>query len=248
MSHLGYLNIIKTKFNCSERNYDGGVIESDGGLTIFCEPGKSLKGSSPDKLDSHNLEEAHFYILKNCDEIQPFLEEFSQIHSEASQQSSDVEWNRQFISWLQKKVEMNPSKTLKYEMGQASKIPKHGLIQPGALAKELGQSLKVMSTTRVNAEQRTSISKNRSYNATTSKLNKLADNTFHVHPCFDEKEDNDPFRQGAEMNQYTLTSGARARGQSLGINVEKSTLIDKNRSTTTTSSRNKPAKTSICAS
>uniref|UniRef100_M1AKV7 TNP2-like transposon protein n=1 Tax=Solanum tuberosum TaxID=4113 RepID=M1AKV7_SOLTU len=140
---------------------------------------------------------------------------------------------------------MNPSKTLKYEMGQDSKIPKHGLIQPGALAKGLGQSLKVMSTTRVNAEQRTSISKNRSYNATTSKLNKLADNSFHVHPCFDEKEDNAPFRQGAEMNQYTLTSGARARGQSLGINVEKPTLIDKNRSTTTTSSRNKPAKTSI---
>ncbi|KAH0639243.1 hypothetical protein KY290_036522 [Solanum tuberosum] len=113
-------------------------------------------------------------------------------------------------------------------MGQASKIPKHGLIQPGALAKGLGQSLKIMSTTRVNAEQRTSISKNRSYNATTFKLNKLADNSFHVHPSFDEKEDNAPFRQGAEMNQYTLTSGARARGQILGINVEKPTLIDKN--------------------
>ncbi|WMV45959.1 hypothetical protein MTR67_039344 [Solanum verrucosum] len=142
-------------------------------------------------------------------------------------------------------VDMNPSKTLQYEMGQASKISKHGLIQPGALAEGLGQSLKVMSTTRVNAEQRTSISKNRSYNATTSKLNKLVDNSFHVHPCFDEKEDNAPFHQGTEMNQYTLTSGATARGQTLGINVEKSTLIDKNRSNTTTSSRNKSAKTSI---
>ncbi|KAG5630727.1 hypothetical protein H5410_002444 [Solanum commersonii] len=103
-------------------------------------------------------------------------------------------------------------------------------IEPGALAKGLGQSLKVISTIRVNVEQRTSISKNRSYNATTSKLNKLAENSFHVHPCFDEKEGNSPFCQGAEMNQYTLTSGARARGQSLGINVEKLTLIDKNRS------------------
>ncbi|KAH0729978.1 hypothetical protein KY289_001166 [Solanum tuberosum] len=130
-------------------------------------------------------------------------------------------------------------------MGQASKIPKHGLIQPGALVKGLTQSLKVMSTTRVNAEQRTSISKNRSYNATTSKLNKLADNSFHVHPCLDEKEDNSPFHQGGEMNQYTFTSDATARAQTLGINVEKSTLIDKNRSTTTTSSRNKSAKTSI---
>ncbi|WMV33796.1 hypothetical protein MTR67_027181 [Solanum verrucosum] len=87
-----------------ERNYDGAVIESEGGLTIFCESGKSLKGSTPNKLDSNDMEAAHFYILKNCDEIQPSLEEFSQIYSDTSQQCSDVEWNRKSISWLQKKV------------------------------------------------------------------------------------------------------------------------------------------------
>ncbi|XP_027768032.1 uncharacterized protein LOC107001438 [Solanum pennellii] len=115
------------------------------------------------------------------------------------------------------KVDMNPSKTLKYEMGQALKFPKHGLIQPGALAKELGHSFKLMSTTRVNAEQRTSIAKNRSYDVTTSKSINLEDNSFHVHPNFEEKEDN--ARQGVEINQHNLTSDARARGQSLGINV-----------------------------
>ncbi|XP_015167285.1 uncharacterized protein [Solanum tuberosum] len=177
--------------------------------------------------------------------IQPFLEEFSQIYSETSQQSSDVEWNRKFISWLQKKVDMNPSITLKYEMGQASKIPKHELIQPGALAKGLGQSLKSMSTIRVNAERRTPIAKNRSYYTSTSKLNKIADNSFHVHPCFEEKEDNAPLYQEAEMNQYTLTSDARGQGQSLRINAEKRTMIGENRNTTTTSSQNKPAKKSI---
>lgn len=90
---------------------------------------------------------------------------------------------------------MNPSKTLKCEMGQASKIPKHELIQPGALAKGLGQSLKVMSTIRVNDEERTPIAKNRSYSTITSKLNKLADISFHVHPFFDEKKDNAPLHQ-----------------------------------------------------
>ncbi|KAH0724548.1 hypothetical protein KY284_000413 [Solanum tuberosum] len=301
------------------------------------------------------MEDAHFYILKNCDEIQPFLEEFSQIYSETSQQSSDVEWNRKFISWLQKKVaglykhddskrmedllslsrgpmpyvtrfkghivngyrfhvkeydqylktqncgvvvvgetgeeqnhmdyygeltergvkmdeygfvsvnrrrylkinepfvlasqasqvDMNPSKTMKYEMGQASKFPKHELIQPGALAKGLGQSFKSMSTIRVNAERRTPIAKNRSYYTATSKLNKLADNSFHVHPCFEEKEDNAPLHQEAEMNQYTLTNDARGQGQSLRINAEKRIMIGENRNTTTTSSRNKPAKKNI---
>ncbi|WMV58016.1 hypothetical protein MTR67_051401, partial [Solanum verrucosum] len=142
-------------------------------------------------------------------------------------------------------VDMNPSKTLKYKMGQASKIPKHELIQPGALAKGLGQSLKSMSTIRVNAERRTPIAKNRSYYTTTSKLNKLADNSFHVHPCFEEKEDNAPLHQEAKMNQYNLTSDARGQEQSLRINAEKRTMIGENRNTTTTSSRNKPAKKSI---
>lgn len=65
---------------------------------------------------------------------------------------------------------MNPSKTLKYEMGQVSKIPKHELIQPGALAKGLGQGLKSMRTIKVNAKPRTPIIKNRSYYTSISKL------------------------------------------------------------------------------
>lgn len=48
------------------------------------------------------------------------------------------------------------------------------------------------------------------------------------------------------MNQYTLTSSdARGRGQSLRVNAEKRIMIGKNKSTTTTSSQNKPAKKSI---
>ena len=49
-----YLNTVETKFNCPERNYDGGVIEYDCGFAIFCEPGKSLKSSTQDKLDSND--------------------------------------------------------------------------------------------------------------------------------------------------------------------------------------------------
>ncbi|KAG5629774.1 hypothetical protein H5410_001491 [Solanum commersonii] len=92
----------------------------------------------------------------------------------------------------------------------------------------LGKSLKVMNTIRVNVEQTTLIAKNRSYYTTTSKLNKLADNSFHVHPWFDEKEDNAPLHLEAKTNQYTLTSDARGRGQSLRTNAEKRTLIGEN--------------------
>nr|XP_016507798.1 PREDICTED: uncharacterized protein LOC107825444 isoform X2 [Nicotiana tabacum] len=95
-----YLYTMEIKFNRLERNYDGGVIESDGGLIIFCQPGRALRGGKPHKLGSKELEQAHFYILKNCDEIQPFLEEFSLTPVDTSQENSD----RQFISWLKEKI------------------------------------------------------------------------------------------------------------------------------------------------
>ncbi|XP_059279095.1 uncharacterized protein LOC132033211 [Lycium ferocissimum] len=100
-----YLHTMETKFNRNERNYDGGAIESDGGLAIFSQPGKFLgSANTAGGLDSDEFEQAHFYILKNCDEIQPFLEEFSQIPVDMSKNNSDIEWNRQFVSWLRIKV------------------------------------------------------------------------------------------------------------------------------------------------
>ena len=65
---------MEKKFILHERNYDGGSIESDGGLIKFSQPEKSLMGDKPVNLDSSEFELAHFYILKNYDEIQPFFE------------------------------------------------------------------------------------------------------------------------------------------------------------------------------
>ncbi|MCD9641666.1 hypothetical protein HAX54_028009 [Datura stramonium] len=137
-------------------------------------------------------------------------------------------------------------------MGSASKISKHEFIQPGVLAKGQGQSLRVMSSLRVNAKQRTLIVKNNSYNTTTSKLNKLKEKSILVHPCFDAMEDNDPLCKEAGVMQDTQRSDARDRGKNLGVigslkvNAEKSTSIGKNRScTATVFNLNKPAKKSI---
>ncbi|XP_070053613.1 uncharacterized protein [Nicotiana tomentosiformis] len=95
-----YLHTMETKFNRLERNYDGGVIESDGGLAMFYQSERALRCEKIHKLDSNELEQAHFYILKNNDEVQPFLEEFSQTPVDTSQENTD----RQFISWLKEKV------------------------------------------------------------------------------------------------------------------------------------------------
>ena len=67
-----------------------------------------------------------------------------------------------------------------------------------------------------------------------------------MHPFFfEEKEDNAPLHQEAEMNQNTLTSGAKGQEQRIRINGEKKTTISENRLTTPTSCRNKSVKQRI---
>ncbi|KAH0655500.1 hypothetical protein KY285_030382 [Solanum tuberosum] len=98
-----YLHRIDTKFNRPERNYDGGLKQSNGGLSLFCQPGRTLGAKTPFELEADELEQAHIYILKNCDEVLPYLEEFAQTHENAHH-LSDVEWNRQFIEWFKDRV------------------------------------------------------------------------------------------------------------------------------------------------
>jgi len=68
-----YLHRIDTKFNQPERNFDGGLKKCSGGLSIFCQPGKTLGAKTPCELEADELEQAHIYILKNCDEVIPYL-------------------------------------------------------------------------------------------------------------------------------------------------------------------------------
>ncbi|KAK6773745.1 hypothetical protein RDI58_028983 [Solanum bulbocastanum] len=69
-----YLHTIDTKFNRPERNYDGGLKKSEGRLSLFCQSGKTLGAPKQRDLEANELEQAHIYILKNCDEVLPFLE------------------------------------------------------------------------------------------------------------------------------------------------------------------------------
>ena len=68
-----YLDGIETKFNRLERNYDGGVNEYAKSLLIFSHSGRALGAGQNRDLSVQELELAHIYILKNCEEVQPFL-------------------------------------------------------------------------------------------------------------------------------------------------------------------------------
>ncbi|KAG5630533.1 hypothetical protein H5410_002250, partial [Solanum commersonii] len=43
--------------------------QTNGGLSLFCQPGKTLRAKTPFELEADVLEQAHIYILKNCDEF-----------------------------------------------------------------------------------------------------------------------------------------------------------------------------------
>ncbi|KAH0781856.1 hypothetical protein KY290_001454 [Solanum tuberosum] len=68
-----YMHKVETRFNWPERNYDGVLEQLNGGLSIFSQPRRTLGAKVPCELEVDELEQAHIYILKNCDEVIPYL-------------------------------------------------------------------------------------------------------------------------------------------------------------------------------
>ncbi|KAB2622120.1 hypothetical protein D8674_024302 [Pyrus ussuriensis x Pyrus communis] len=73
-----YLEDVETTFNRSQRNNDGGVRKEK--LSVFAQIarpfGDPVKGESFTKKD---MEIAHWFILNNCDDALPYLEEHEQL-------------------------------------------------------------------------------------------------------------------------------------------------------------------------
>ena len=69
-----YLFGIETKFNRDERNYDGGKETNNHGLFVFSQSVHPFGASKYDVLTHHEFEMIQWYLLNNCDEVQPFLE------------------------------------------------------------------------------------------------------------------------------------------------------------------------------
>ncbi|XP_019267397.1 PREDICTED: uncharacterized protein LOC109244716 [Nicotiana attenuata] len=68
-----YLTDMETKQNRLDRNFDSSNIEPNG-LSIFNRRGKPLVGGTWINLRTHEINQAHFYILQNCEEVRPWME------------------------------------------------------------------------------------------------------------------------------------------------------------------------------
>lgn len=67
-----YMHSVETRFNRLDRNNENGQGLGDT-LPIFSHPGRALGAATVRDLEKRELDQAHMYILKNCDEAQPFL-------------------------------------------------------------------------------------------------------------------------------------------------------------------------------
>lgn len=62
----------ETKFNKKERNPDGKVQNHR--LSIFSQNVKPIGGFDYNIADPEDLKAAHWYVLQNCEEVQPYFE------------------------------------------------------------------------------------------------------------------------------------------------------------------------------
>lgn len=66
-----YLNGIDTKFNQVDRNYDGEVKED--GLNVFSPKARPFGAYTYENLTNEEREMGHWYVLQNCENVEPYL-------------------------------------------------------------------------------------------------------------------------------------------------------------------------------
>ncbi|XP_020249180.1 uncharacterized protein LOC109826563 [Asparagus officinalis] len=100
-----YLKGFETKFNRLERNYEDDNREChEAHLSIFRHSGRALGAATTRYLDEREWLQAHIYVLKNCDEVQPHIEDYNEFVREPTNHYDDKDWDKNFIEWFQSLV------------------------------------------------------------------------------------------------------------------------------------------------
>ena len=69
-----YLCGIETRFSRVERNDDNREKQPHGHLPIFSQQARPIGGGQLVQLSKEELEKAHWHVINNCRELQPYLE------------------------------------------------------------------------------------------------------------------------------------------------------------------------------
>ncbi|CAI0559000.1 unnamed protein product [Linum tenue] len=96
-----YLDGIETQFNALERNFD---IEVDGKLSVFSSKLRPLGHGKPVTMSVEDLDMVHWYVLSNCEEVLPYLEEHLDSIDGVDPTRKQEIHRTQFSSWFKKRI------------------------------------------------------------------------------------------------------------------------------------------------
>ncbi|XP_020080160.1 uncharacterized protein LOC109703846 isoform X2 [Ananas comosus] len=100
-----YLDRTETKFNRQERNFEGPKMQVTE-LPIFQNNGRPLNRGKGifRKLSYQDWNHAQLYILKNCEEVQPFLIEHQKELEEEGLRNLPSRQDETFVKWFESRV------------------------------------------------------------------------------------------------------------------------------------------------
>ncbi|CAN1140961.1 hypothetical protein LINPERPRIM_LOCUS25168 [Linum perenne] len=92
-----YLDGIETSFNAPERNFD---IETEDELSVFSSKVRMLGAPDYVQLTSNELNMMHWYVLSNCEEVQPYMEDHLNSIVEVDPSRKQEIHKSQFSEWF----------------------------------------------------------------------------------------------------------------------------------------------------
>ncbi|CAN6541822.1 unnamed protein product [Malus baccata var. baccata] len=99
-----YLRGVETRFNPNERNDDGRNDRNVGGLSVFSQKARPFGVRKFILLPKKEIDKAHWFVLHNCDEVQPYLIEHM---DELKLKSNEILCQRQeqeFPKWFEIRI------------------------------------------------------------------------------------------------------------------------------------------------
>lgn len=99
-----YFREIETRFNQDERNIDVEHNQVDGGLSVFSQRVRPFSGKKYVMLDRKEVDKAHWYVLYNCDEVQPYLNEHEDELKRTSNANLYTRQEKEFPTWFEKRM------------------------------------------------------------------------------------------------------------------------------------------------
>ncbi|XP_058723125.1 uncharacterized protein LOC131594944 [Vicia villosa] len=98
-----YLTDMDSRLNRPERCMDYSCDDYNG-LSVFENNGRPICGESWENMSVYQIQQAHFYILQNCEEVRPWIEEHMTILRNENSRNVDKRHKEQFNKWFEKEV------------------------------------------------------------------------------------------------------------------------------------------------